>query len=72
MTNIPVIYEGSNGWSPIQHTENNQARLICCDCGLAHEFHFKVKDGNVSFNIRRDKRLTNKVRKHDAHTYVPK
>lgn len=70
MTNIPVIYEGRNGWSEIQHTEDNKFRLVCCDCGLAHEFHFKVKSNNVSFKIRADKRLTKLVRKHDVHNYI--
>lgn len=71
MTNIPIIYEGSNGWSELQHTEDNKIIIVCCDCGLAHEFKFIVKDNAVSFNIRRRTRLTNQVRKHDGLNYVP-
>lgn len=71
MTNIPIIYEGRNGWSETQHTEDNKIIIVCCDCGLAHEFKFKVKDNNVSFNIRRRDILTKQVRKHDGINYVP-
>jgi len=31
---------------------------VCCDCGLAHESHFKVVKGSVYWKIKRHKLLT--------------
>ena len=42
-------------------------RQQCCDCGLVHVYRFRVVDGAVSFQIRRDNRATAQVRRHLKH-----
>lgn len=56
-----------------------QHRLICCDCGLAHDFEFVVvklakgrfsavapKNYAIQFRVRRNERSTAQIRKADA------
>lgn len=38
-------------------------RTKCCDCGLIHEFVFRVKNGRVQFRVRRHGRATAACRK---------
>ena len=72
MTNIPTIYEGKRGWSDKQHMKDNKIKIVCCDCGLTHEFHFGIENKKVVFKIRMDKQTTNKVRKYDTLNFIEK
>jgi hypothetical protein len=33
-------------------------KLICCDCGLAHDFEFRVVKGKIRFRAYRNERST--------------
>lgn len=33
-------------------------RAMCCDCGLVHEFDFRIFRGRVQFRVRRNNRST--------------
>lgn len=43
-------------------------KLICCDCGLAHELKFRLvpngKGHSIEFKINRDERTTAQLRRH--------
>ncbi len=30
-------------------------KIICCDCGLAHDMDFRVNKGNIQFRVRKEK-----------------
>lgn len=34
--------EGANGWTEWRAPQMLDYRLVCCDCGLTHDFEFKV------------------------------
>lgn len=38
-------------------------RLICCDCGLSHDFEFRVVKGKIRFRAYRNERSTAAVRR---------
>lgn len=40
--------------------------LECCDCGLVHEFKFRIVDDAVQFRARRAERYTARQRKARA------
>ena len=40
-------------------------RIACCDCGLAHDYDFRVSEsGRVQFRVRRNDRATSQLRRH--------
>lgn len=49
-------YRPYNGEGPI--------RIQCCDCGLVHNWLFRIVKGNVEFNISRNVRSTAQVRRY--------
>jgi hypothetical protein len=40
-------------------------RMICCDCGLTHRFHFVVIGERIIIQGWRDVKYTKKMRKND-------
>ena len=58
---------GPKGWgawrSPIHGKGDRNFRHACCDCGLVHEMQFRIKEGNVLFRVRRNKRATAAMRR---------
>lgn len=45
MPHIKQYYEGDDGWSDWAQPEMDQDyRLVCCDCGLAHDMQFRVME----------------------------
>lgn len=45
----------SDGWiSPVY----KNYRLICCDCGLTHDFDFRIHKGKIQIRIKRNDRST--------------
>ena len=36
----------------------NGFRFICCDCGLSHMIHFRVRNGRAQMSVRDDFRST--------------
>lgn len=63
-TAYPVLHERADaGWTdwvaPYKHY-----RLVCCDCGLAHDMEFRVILGEAQFRARRNNRSTGQIRRH--------
>jgi len=54
---------GKDGWSAWVNPAPGY-RMICCDCGLAHEMEFRVVQGEVIFRARRHERSTAQIRRH--------
>jgi hypothetical protein len=73
-----VVDGGGGGWSTWINPRQWSYRLSCCDCGLVHEFQFRVTDpnGNVieatdfdaEYRVRRDNRTTGAMRRHGHGT----
>ncbi len=40
------------------------ANISCCDCGLAHNYFFRVKGSKLQIVIVRDRRATANIRRH--------
>jgi len=38
-------------------------RMACCDCGLVHKINFRIKDGHIQLQPKRDNRATGQVRR---------
>lgn len=39
-------------------------KIICCDCGLAHDIDFQVKKGKIQFRIKRNNHSTALIRRN--------
>jgi hypothetical protein len=42
-------------------------KLACCDCGLVHQFDFRVRKGKIEFRVYSDFRATGQIRRHMKH-----
>ena len=42
----------------------SKQRIACCDCGLAHDYEFRIVEGRVQYRIRRNNRATAQIRRH--------
>lgn len=42
MARYPVKVEGEDGWTDWENPNPKGYRLACCDCGLIHDFQFRV------------------------------
>lgn len=38
-------------------------KMACCDCGLVHDFEFKIVKGKIFIRGKRNKRATSAVRR---------
>jgi len=64
-------FSGDGGWSKwdrprhsshgLRHFQHK--RIICCDCGLAHDFEYVVIDGAVHYRLRVNNRSTAAARR---------
>lgn len=45
-------------------------RIACCDCGLVHDYDFRVVDGQIQARARRHKRATVAMRRGMKRTVV--
>jgi hypothetical protein len=43
-----------DGWSDWIVPTDKELNIACCDCGLVHEYHFKVANGEIAFRARRN------------------
>lgn len=41
--------------------------LECCDCGLVHEFEYKIVNGAIAYRVRRANGYTRRQRKLRGH-----
>jgi len=55
---ITQRYEGE--WRPIKR---RNYRLVCCDCGLAHIYNFRVRKGRLENQMFRDPFITRVARR---------
>jgi hypothetical protein len=52
--------EQANKWiQPVRRSY----RQMCCDCGLVHEFDFRIYNGRVQYRVRRLNRSTGQARR---------
>jgi hypothetical protein len=63
-----VIY-GKDNWSKWFVPRSNKGRaivyrIICCDCGLAHDFEFRATEVEVEFRMRPNEHSTSQVRRY--------
>lgn len=61
---IKEIQYGKDEYTRWIHPYTNKYRIICCDCGLSHDFEFRIVDNEVEFRARRNMRSTAQVRRH--------
>jgi hypothetical protein len=61
-----------DGWSiwvhPIRGGEEQAKefyKFCCCDCGLVHDIDFREHPAGFMFRVRRNRRATGQVRRHD-------
>ena len=38
--------------------------IACCDCGLTHNYYFKVKGSVIEVAVEQDRRATQNIRRH--------
>lgn len=77
---MPRMYEppaGNNGWTDWQKPVMRGYRLGCCDCGLVHDFDFRVirvkkqhHDGSMTVEVlsSRDYQVEFRVRRDERST----
>lgn len=58
-----IYAETKNGWSHWRSPIFRGHRCQCCDCGLVHEYDFRIRNGRVEMRSRRDEAETKRVRK---------
>lgn len=42
-------------------------KMACCDCGLVHVLNFRIRNGKIQFQPRRDNRATAQRRRNKVH-----
>ena len=65
----------ADGYSEWIQPVRNGYRMICCDCGLSHEFQFRLiaygdDKRKIQFRARRHERSTAQVRRYMKQTRV--
>lgn len=65
---MKTLHEQAHGWSHWQNPIRKGYRLACCDCGLVHNFDFRlVKSANgglsIQFRVSRNARSTANCRR---------
>jgi hypothetical protein len=58
-----TIAPQEHGWSDWIVPTDNELRIVCCDCKLAHDFEFQVVDSEVAFRAKRNDRATAQLRR---------
>lgn len=57
---VPVFEAGTDGWTDWADPHGTTFRLICCDCGLAHDLEFSKA---VRLRAKRNERSTAQIRR---------
>ncbi len=55
---LQIIKGKPNTWETVKKYEN----VTCCDCGLTHQFEYRIKDNKIQIKGKRNERITNYVR----------
>ena len=69
MTKLERVVYDKDGWSEWFIPRNNRGRaltyrIVCCDCGLAHDFEFRTTGIEVEFRMRSNERSTVRTRRY--------
>ena len=65
MPSRPVMMQGPDGWTPWVLAIGNCHRIICCECGLSHDFQFRHRgQWETEWRVSRNERSTAQVRRH--------
>jgi hypothetical protein len=65
LAKVKQEYANEDGWSDWIRPINNKFRMICCDCGFAHDLEFDTDtDGHIMFRASRNNRSTAQIRRH--------
>lgn len=64
MTKYTKHTTDDDGWTGWYLPNQEFYRMRCCDCKLTHQVRFKIEDGLVYLNIKRDNRATAQSRKN--------
>lgn len=59
---MPVRYHQAKDGDWIQPIKRGY-KMACCDCGLVHVLNFRIRDGHIQFQPRRDNRATGQRRR---------
>ena len=63
MAKVPVIEQNPDtGWSE-WFDDGKEIRIICCDCGLSHDFDFKIVKSRVLYRLRVNSKSTAAARR---------
>jgi hypothetical protein len=57
------LVANSDGWSDWQSPIHKGYKLSCCDCGLVHDFEFRIRGKWIEFRCRRNNLSTAGVRR---------
>lgn len=58
MMHYEQIYAGKGGWSKWIFPNRKRYRTACCDCGLVHEYQYRLVGRHIEFRARRHNRAT--------------
>ena len=56
----------------VQPISSTGFKMSCCDCGLVHNFDFRIYNGKIEFRARRNNRSTGQKRRHMLGVTVKK
>jgi hypothetical protein len=54
-----------NDWTEWVQPIEQGYKFCCCDCGLVHQMNFRIEDGRVQLQVKRDNRSTGQIRRHE-------
>ena len=55
--------EAGEEWTEPLKRGKTSIRVLCCDCGLAHDIEFQVKDGNLIMRWHENRKATSAARR---------
>jgi hypothetical protein len=53
--------QNDGDWIKVIHRKH---KIMCCDCGLVHDFNFRIRKGKIQFQAFRNQRSTGQARRH--------
>jgi len=54
---------GKNGWTSWIFPNRKKYKMMCCDCGLVHNFQFRLSGKHIEFRVSRNERATGQSRR---------
>lgn len=59
-----------NKWTRWVQPLRTNYKMACCDCGLVHDMEFRIYKGKIQFRVRRNKRSTAQMRRHNKIEFI--